>query len=222
MAKKNSFGAWQEQRVAAREALIAEFLAQSRKSKANYPGITALAMAVAQYVSNVEVNSEPCSSTTILRNPRYKSLLTHYLANQRGAKHISLEALPDDRAKAIVTGLQLEVLNLRQDNERLQRYIETLDNEMEALKPKLLARPAESCNSVSDDAEVVKRLENDLGRTCRVITKILDRFPDIVAVESNYNRIVDLSVREGRPERVVAEEPEASPFFVWLRRHAGA
>lgn len=220
--KMNSFGAWQEKQIAAREALIAEFLAQTRKSKANYPGITALAKAVAQHITAIEKKSEPCSVTTILRNPRYKSQLIHYLANQRGAKLISLEVLPDDRAKAIVTSLQLEVLNLRKDNERLKRYIEALDVEMEALKPYFQARLAESVDSVSDDAVKVMKLENDLGRTCQVITKIVEQFPDILSVESNYNRIIDLSVREGRPGRVVADEPESTPYFVWLRRHAGA
>ncbi|WP_139379423.1 hypothetical protein [Zoogloea sp. LCSB751] len=222
MTKKNSFGAWQEQQMAAREALVVEFLAQSTKSKANYPGITALATAVAQHVSAIEGKSEPCSATTILRNPRYKSQLTHYLANQRGAKKISFEALPDERAKAIVTSLQLEVFNLRQDNERLQRYIEALDSEMEALKPKLMVRQAESVNPLSNDAEKLRKLENDLGRTCLVVNKILERFPDILGVESNYNRIVDLSIREGRPARIVAEETEASPYFIWLRRQTGA
>lgn len=221
MAKRNTFGPWQERQMAAREALIKEFLAQCRKSKASYPGITALASAVAEYVSSIEGRGEPCSTTTILRNPRYKSLLTHYLANQRGAKHVSPKALPDDRAKAIVTGLQLELLSLRQDNERLQRYVEALDKEMEAIKPNLPGGPPEATTMVGD-SDRIKQLENDLGRTCMMITKILERFPDILAGETDFGRIVDLSVRKGRPGWVIAEEVDASPYFSWLRRNAGA
>ncbi len=218
MAKRNSFGPWQERQMSAREALIKEFLAQCRKSKANYPGMTALAVAVAQHVSHIEEKPEPCSSTTILRNPRYKSLLTHYLANQRGAKHISPEALPDDRAKAIVTSLQLEVLNLRQDNERLQRYIETLDKEMEDVKPRLLAAQIEPVDSISDDQEKIKQLENDLGRTCMSVTKILERFPDILSAENDYNRIVDLSIPKGRPKRVPGKSAASRKPTERLRR----
>lgn len=222
MTKKNPFESWQQQRMVARETLIKEFLAQSQKSKANYPNVTALAVAVAKYISTIEDNVDhPCSSTTILRNLKYKNLLTHYLANQRGAKHVSFEALPDDRAKAAVTGLQLENLTLRQDNERLQRYIEVLDKEMEDNKSKFLAGAPTTSGSDTSAADTVKRLENDLGRTCMVINKILERFPDILALEPDFDRIVDLSVRENRPERVIAKEVDVAPYFYWLRRNAG-
>ncbi|OYW65392.1 MAG: hypothetical protein B7Z32_05485 [Hydrogenophilales bacterium 12-64-13] len=118
--------------------------------------------------------------------------------------------------------MQLELLNLRQDRERLQRYIEALDKEMEAIKLNLPGGPPEATSSMAGDSDRIKQLENDLGRTCMMITKILERFPDILAAETDFGRIVDLSVRKGRPGWVIAEEVDASPYFSWLRRNAGA
>lgn len=212
MAGKSSFSAWQERQMAAREALIKEFLNQCKKSKANYPGITALADVIAKHIAKIE--DKPCSTPTILRNPRYKSFLTHYLANQRGAKHIGDEALPDDRARALVTSLKLELLNVRKDNERLQRYIDVLDKQAEPT-PALFG-------GANAGTESLKQVENDLARSCMTLHKVLSKFEDLIGVDTDNKQIVDLSIRKGRPGRVVADEGDAAPYFAWLRRNVGA
>lgn len=222
MKNVSRFAEWQKRNVAERELLVREFLKQSRRSRASYPNITALADATAAYITQIERKDSPCSRTTILRNVQYKSLLTHFLANQRGVRFVSEDVISDDRAKSVITGLQLEHYNLKQENIRLQKYINTIDAELEFLKQsKGRSVAIEQKNFIDNDVQL-NLLKNDYGLVCKSLWLILNHFSDIVSADPNLERVLDKSVSSRGGKNIVVDADNIRPYFAWLRDNSGA
>lgn len=218
MSKRNTFAAWQEKNVADREKAIAKYLSVLKRTKAKYQYVTNLAEAVAEHISQLE--GKPCSSTTILRNKRYKAQLLSFLANQSGSSVVPPEAITDDRAKAVLISLQLELRNIRDENERLKAYAQELDGELDRLRGPLgvMRLSAKSDNGGGDNNEV-ERLQNDLASVCKALWLLLEHFKDIMSADYEAKRILDLSAFGDR--NIVVDSRTAEPFFTWLRNNQG-
>jgi hypothetical protein len=213
--RTNTFAGWQEGRVSSREEVVRRFLAVSRRTRVTYRYITDLAEAVAHQIALVE--GKPCSTSTLLRNKRYKALLLNFMANLPGAENISTKVITDDKAKAIVTALELESANVRSENERLRLYVQSLEKQLEG---KVLAAPTATESTVQSDESdlVINQLEVSLGLACKALWLVVSRFDGLIAAETEGQRLLDLSAHR-REEREIVDAKTARPFFEWLRRN---
>ncbi len=199
----NTFKGYQEDKQARREALIQDYLKVAQKSRARFKYVTDLAKMVAVHISQVEGND--CNQSTLLRNPRYKTLLLSYLADelQPGAKNLDARPSNSPSDQVQITQLQLTNRNLVSENQRLKAHLASLKDEGEQLnyRSSVLSRV---------DAQT---FEADFVHTCQALLRLLQSFDDLVSVDIESNSILDLS---RRTDNIIADARLAAPFVAWL------
>lgn len=202
--KANTFAAYQEDKQARREGLIGGYLIVAKQSRAHFKFVTDLAKFVAVHLTQVE--GKECNPATLLRNPRYKSLLLSYLAGEMkpGAKNLVVAPSDSPASKALVTQFQLENRNLASENARLKAHLAELKND----EPNRGVLPSHCAASSTQSGD------SNFVLTCQVLLRLLENFGDFVSVDMDSGTLLDLS---RKTDNVIADERLAAPFINWLK-----
>lgn len=122
---KNPFAKYQAGKVERRCEVIIKYLAALRRTKNRFEYVTDLAKNVAMQISLSE--KKPCSASTLLRNKHYKVLLLNFMAALSGTAAFNISSVTDHAARDMIRAAQLELGNLRRENERLHSHISSLE-----------------------------------------------------------------------------------------------
>ncbi|TXI86482.1 MAG: hypothetical protein E6Q40_06365 [Cupriavidus sp.] len=209
--KKNTFASWQEANQVRRENIIDQYLKVLGKTRVKVRNPTALAELVASHISQAE--GEPCNKATLLRNDRYKAKLLSYHAKSLvpGSKALNPRAVTDPTAKALVTSSHLETSNLKRELERLNIYVTSLEQQIDAAQSKRPLLPAPAADP--GDSAQVSDFEFRFIRTCQALRSLLDHLNLVVQVDTKAKCILDASKRRNN---VIVDQVLAGPFFDWL------
>jgi hypothetical protein len=210
--RPNTFAPSQEAKQARRERLIDEYLAYLSKTRVRVRYVTDLAELVATYIKHAE--GKPCVASTLMRNIRYKGKLMTYQAQRDGAgvESSSARAVTDPTAKALVTTAQLATANLKRELERLNIYVESLEQQLDESTRRHGKFPSSS-DSGGGAEPFLTDYEYRFIRTCQALRLLLSHLNVIVGVDPNTQRILDSTKRR---DNVIVEKDVAGPFFEWL------
>ncbi|RFB70836.1 MULTISPECIES: hypothetical protein [unclassified Herbaspirillum] len=201
----NPFKGYQDKGMSEREEVIIRYLASLKKTRAKFEYVTDLAKAVAEQIQMVE--RKPCSFTTLLRNSRYKAQLLNFMAMRAGTNAVQVS---EPAALALIHTVELELSNVKRDNERLRTYIADLEAQV-APSPVLTASPT----LASDNAAELSRLSNDKAMACKALWLTLEHFKELIRIDLDRGCIVDLATLRGN--NVIVEPEIAKAFLDWLR-----
>lgn len=210
---KNPFAKFQAEKQANRGHTITRFLSTLRRTRAKYQYVTDLAKAVAEQIELTE--KKPCSPSTLLRNKHYKVLLLHFMATQPGTDHLSINSVTDNTAKLLLNAAELDVGNLKRENERLHSYVKSLEKRLD------------ECNNTStvllpimEEGDAEHELDNlriNYALVCKSLWLVLDHFKGVLMADADGQRIIDLAAP--RRKNVIVDADAAAPFFDWLLRN---
>lgn len=204
----NPFKGYQDTVVAEREQLIVRYLASLRKTRAKFEYVTDLAKAVAEQVELAE--GKPCSFTTLLRNKRYKALLLNFMAMRSGTDAIQVS---EPAAQALIHTIELELGNVKRDNDRLRAYIADLAARLDE-QPMLPSLPTQR----TDSADELPRLSNEKAMACKALWLVLEHFKDLVSIDVERGCIIDLAA--SKRKNVIVEPEIAQVFLDWVRANS--
>jgi hypothetical protein len=181
--------------------------------------VTALAEYIAERLSIHERKN--CVPSTLLRNSRYRSKLDDYIDSpQNGKKRGGATAAVRGQTARPLEAKQeeLQVANLRRENERLRLYNATLEKTVSGFKQqaqRIAGKPevAQSESVAGISAESV--YERKFVMTCHVLGRVLDQLPAILRVDLEAGRIIDKSDRRNG---LIAEGDMAEPFIEWRKQ----
>lgn len=205
----NPFKGYQETIVAKREQLIVRYLTTLRKTRAKFEYVTDLAKAVAEQVELAE--GKPCSFTTLLRNKRYKALLLNFMVMRSGTDSLHVS---EPAAQAVIHTVELELGNVKRDNDRLRAYIADLEAQRD--KP---PTPPPSPKPRPDSTDELPRLSNEKALVCKALWLVLEHFKDLVSIDADRGCIIDLAA--SKRKNVIVEPEIARIFLDWVRTNSG-
>lgn len=173
--KKNSFEGYQQEKMANRLIIINEQLAIYRKKKTNFKNITEICDVVAQQITKIE--GSPCSTSTIIRNPKYKGLLEEYYYSQPGVKR---------SGEMLSLIAELTVSNVEKENLRLKQYISSIEKELDSYR-----------NNVNNSTKVdtvayLTNNESDTANYRKAFNLLVERFEGLIAFNEKGD-LVDLT-----------------------------
>ncbi|MDC0447314.1 hypothetical protein OAL99_05440 [Gammaproteobacteria bacterium] len=216
-AKKgtNRFEAFQNEKQASRELLIRDFLSYLKTSRTRHLHVTALSEFVAKHISMRE--GKPCNRATLLRNPRYKSMLLSHMADNfvAGTKRIAVKDIADPKAQALTLTLQVETSNLKRDNDRLRLYVAQLESAVACTDKQVLALTASTPDALQKELD---QAQIRYARACQSLQLVIKHLNSVVSVDMNSRQIVDLTKRVNN---VIVNSDIASGFFDWLDANRG-
>ncbi len=181
-------------------ALIKSELAKCKKHKMVFKSLGAFA----EYLSAIT----NIHRTTLMRNPRYKSLMADYA----GIPEPQRSAVRDDAASPEVLrtrmlALKLENSNLQNKLKRLEGYIQQKGEVPEHSAPSKVVLSA-SGGGNSDYLAFVD--------TAMVLTALLERLKDSMVINFEKKSIEDLAARPS--QRVVVGPERATAYLEWLKQ----
>jgi hypothetical protein len=209
--RRNTFAESQEADQSARQQLIKDYLAYLASTRVKTEFVTDLAKLVAGHLT--EVQGEPCSPSTLLRNMRYKGLLLSYMASRQpgGLKNATPGAQQMSVAgEVVVFNAQLETANVKRELDRLKIY--TTDLEQQLAEVSSTKAPAIGHGKESEQARLGD-MELSFVRTCQTLLALLSHLSVVVTVDVANRRILDASRRRNN---VIVDADVAGPFFQWL------
>lgn len=211
-AKKgtNRFEAFQILKQEGREVLILEFLAYLKTSRVRHQYVTDLAEMVAKHITERE--SKPCNKATLLRNPRYKLILLSYMAENHaaGTKNLKAKSIEDPKTQALVMTVQLQVSNLKRDNERLRTYVAHL----EAQVPKNDDPLGIIKNNAPNDHKLeLEQAKIRFAHACQSLQLVIRHLNSVVSVNVYDKQIIDMTKSRNN---VIVDSEIATGFFEWL------
>lgn len=204
----NPFSEYQDKVVAEREGIIVRYLGSLRKTRAKFEYVTDLAKAVAEQVGLSE--GRPCSFTTLLRNKRYKALLLNFMAMRSGTDAIRVS---EPAAQAVIHTVELELGNVKRDNDRLRAYIADLEARQDE-RPMLSSSPKQQ----PDSTDELPRLTNEKALACKALWLVLEHFKDLVSIDTDRGCIIDLAA--SKRKNVIVEPEIARVFLEWARANS--
>lgn len=209
----SKFAAWQEANQLRRESVIDEYLGFLAKTKIKVRNLTDLSDLVAKHIAQVE--GKPCTKSTLLRNPRYKSKIINFQITSLApsTKALNSRNIADPTAKMMVTRAQLECGNLKRELERLNMYVRTLEEQLDLFQSQNGRLPGHSDKEVS--APLITDYEFGFVRTCQALRLLLSHLQLVVNVDISSQRILDLSKRW---DNTIVDKEVAGPFFEWLSK----
>lgn len=216
-AKKgtNRFEAFQIIKQEGREVLILEFLAYLKTSRVRHQYVTELAEMVAKHITERE--GRPCNKATLLRNPRYKSMLLSYMAENlaAGTKNLKAKSIDDPKTQALVMTVQLEASNLKRDNERLRAYVAHLEAHV--------AKTDSQIGMITNNAPNGRELELEQAqirfvRACQSLQLVIRHLNSVVSVDVSAKQIIDMTKSRNN---VIVDSEIAAGFFEWLEANRG-
>ncbi len=172
--KKNNFRNYQSEKVAKRLVMIQEQIALYKKKQVGFKNITEMAGTLSEYITKQEGSA--CSSSTILRNDKYKSLIEEYFYSQPGVKK------PGEASNLIA---ELTLSNIERENMRLKQYIASLEKELDGYKhgnSPILENKGSYLNAEESNSANLKKALNVL----------IQHFDGLVAINENGD-LVDLT-----------------------------
>lgn len=211
----NTFESFQLEKQVKRQALVAEYLRFLQTSRVQLRYVTDLAEMVAKHITQNE--GKPCNRATLLRNPRYKSMLLSYMASnlEGGTKHAKSRDISDPKVQAMVMTAQVESGNLKRENERLRAYVAQL----EAQLPDSSEPATVSPNKALDDPRAeLYQVQLRFARICMALHDVIRHLEPALSLDMASKRILDMSrIRNN----VVVDSDVASSFFDWLEANRG-
>lgn len=208
---KNNFSDFQDELVTTRVRLIESQLKILKKSKVKVKKISNLAELVAVHLSSVQ--NSPCSTSTLLRNEKYKGLLKKFMAERDRPS----QKTDDDSLSALPLHVRIELSNLRNEVARLKMYIGKNEKGVSELDEyntvSLLERPATAGHEIGID-----KLEIAFAQSCQIIRSLLSYWKDYMGIDVVKGEIVDLSFRRTDPRSVIVASDAAKEFFEWLKK----
>lgn len=216
-AKKgvNRFEAYQTLKQQSRVTLISEFLTYLKTSRVRHQYVTDLAEMVAKHITERE--GKPCNRATILRNPRYKAMLLSYMAENlaAGTKNLKVKDITDPKTQALMLTTQVDVSNLKNENERLRAYIAHLESQ--EIKPSGMISAPQNVPSDYSQFEFEKE-QIRFARVCQSLQRLIRYLNSVVSVDMNSRQIVDMSKSRNN---VIVDSETAAGFFEWLEANKG-
>lgn len=211
----NRFEAFQVLKQQGRAALIAEFLAYLKTSRIRCRNVTELAEMVALHIA--ETQGKPCNKATLLRNPRYKSLLLTYMAQnlEPGTRGLSVKCINDPKTHALVMSMQVESSNLKRDNDRLRSYVAHLEERFS--KDDSLTKAAKN-DSRCDVQPKIDEAQLRFARVCQTLQLVIRNLDSLISVDVRARQIVDMTRSRNN---VIADSEISSDFFEWLEANRG-
>lgn len=211
---RNTFKRFQEQKQSRRAGIITEYLAGLEGKGISFPHITALAELVATHVAGEEHHA--CDKATLLRNSKYRSLLSDFLyPNEAGVQNFDLSSVSDNGVGAAVTTSKLEAANLRRENERLKIYIASLEREGKTADS---TKGTSQVDSLEASRLTIESAQLKYATVCHALHSMLEYMKNMVAADADAEQLIDLSKMRNN---VIVERPLAAPFFEWLRMNKG-
>lgn len=212
---KNPFKGYQQRKQIGREQIIREYLKKSKSARLKFDDVTQLAEMAAAHVAEVERAKKPCNASTLLRNERYRVLLDDYLKTK---KQGGLELIHGDTGlnsvdKLVSFDAQLELGNLRLENERMKRYLGSIGSETLSGQSKLVTSKVDEND---ESLNKIKRLECDLGSTCKALDLVLKHFPFYVRLDANSGELIDPEPPAGK-SGVIVEKNFVYAYMDWLK-----
>lgn len=211
----NRFEAFQLLKQASREALISEFLSYLKASRVRHTYVTQLAEMVAKHITVRE--GKPCNRATLLRNPRYKSMLLSYMAENLagGTKKLQVKNIYDPKTQALVMTVQVEASNQKRDNERLRLHVKYLESQI-AGADKETEFPIDGVrNNFQFELE---KAQIRFARVCQALQLVIRHFDSMVSVDMSARQILDLTKSRNN---VIVDSEIAAGFFDWLDANSG-
>lgn len=212
----SKFAAWQEAKQVRREGIIDDYLTFLAKTKVKVRNPTDLADLVAKHISQVE--GEPCNKATLLRNVRYKAKILSFQARSisPGVKALNSRTVGDPTARALITSSQLEIGNLKRELERLDIYINSLEEQVDRLKGR--GRQLPNSENSQDSAAPIQDSELPFIRTCQAFLALVSHLRVVIEIDIENLRIIDKSRRR---DNVIVDTEMARPFIEWLNSQGG-
>lgn len=214
MKRPSNFADWQEANQVRREALIDEYLQYLDKTRVRVRNPTDLADLVARHIEQVE--GAPCNKSTLMRNVRYKSKILTYQARhlETGSRSLHSREIADPSANALVTTAKLEAGNLRREVERLNIYINSLEEQLEQYQQKGRRRLSEpAAHKAAPGANRISDYEFKFVRTCQALRALVSHMNLVLEVDTKAQQILD---RSKRRNNVIVDNEIAGPFIEWL------
>lgn len=216
--KVNTFKGYQDEKQNRRIELINAYLQTMKKSKIDAPHITALAAMVADHISRAEGGE--CSTSTLLRNMRYKALLLTYMAERVRAGTIQLgkSAKESPIAKAMIMASELDALNYGNEIRRLKAYIKDIEDRLQALDT--------GKNKIGGDvdtskSEMEKKLNDYIFKyaaSCKIISILLASDSlKLNAVRNDQTKTIDDPAK--KRNNVIVDAQHCAPYFEWLEKN---
>ena len=175
--KKNNFKNYQSEKVAKRLVMIQDQIGIYKKKQVGFKNITEMAEILSEYITKQEGSS--CSSSTILRNDKYKSLIEDYFYSQPGVKK------PGEASNLIA---ELTLSNVERENMRLKQYIASLEKELEGFKRKGTKNEPVLENKNS----YLSVEENNAANLKKALNLLIQHFDGLVAINENGD-LIDLT-----------------------------
>ncbi len=174
--KKNNFKNYQSEKVAKRLVMIQEQIALYKKKQVGFKNITEMAGTLSEYITKQEGSA--CSSSTILRNDKYKGLIEDYFYSQPGVKK------PGDTSNLIA---ELTLSNVERENMRLKQYIASLEKELDGYKSGKGNTPILESKGSYLNAE-----ESSSANLRKALNMLIKHFDGLVAINESGD-LVDLT-----------------------------
>lgn len=173
--KKNNFKNYQAEKVAKRLVMIKDQIAIYKKKQVGFKNITEMAEVLSEYITKQEGTS--CSSSTILRNDKYKSLIEDYFYSQPGVKK------PGEASNLIA---ELTLSNVERENMRLKQYIASLEKELDEIKNN------KSTKVLDNKDSYLTAEESSAANLKKALNMLIKHFEGLVAVNENGD-LIDLT-----------------------------
>ena len=216
-AKKgtNRFEAFQILKQEGREVLISEFLAYLKTSRVRHQYVTELAEMVAKHITERE--GKPCNRATLLRNPRYKSMLLSFMAENlsAGTRNFKAKSIDDPKTQALVMTVQLEASNLKRDNERLRTYVAYLESHVAKTDNQI----GTITNLAPNDYKLeLEQVQIRFALACQALQLVIQHLNSVVSVDVSSKLIIDMTKSRNN---VIVDSEIAAGFFEWLDANRG-
>ena len=173
--KKNNFKNYQSEKVAKRLVMIQDQITIYKKKQVGFKNITEMAEVLSEYITKQEGAS--CSSSTILRNDKYKSLIEDYFYSQPGVKK------PGEATNLIA---ELTLSNVERENMRLKQYIASLEKELDDIKNN------KSTKAVENKGSYLTSEESSSASLKKALNMIIKHFDGLVSINENGD-LIDLT-----------------------------
>jgi hypothetical protein len=207
----NRFEKFQAQKQQIRVELISDFLSFSSTCRVKYKCVTDLALVVSNYICERE--GKACNKSTLLRNPKYKSMLLNFMAKNMlaGTKNSKVKSILDPQVHALYLEKDLALSNASRDNDRLRIYISKLEQEVSGNIKKSSSKVTVSDIGISRTEFEKLKIRN--SHICRSLQLLILNFDSLVSVDFNTKQIIDMTKLRNN---VIVNSALAEGFFEWM------